>query len=79
VSVAGSPGSRAALLRRDWLRADAVERARYVRVAALPGAAGDAARHRFEADAATRAEEWAATSGWSSSLDGTGPPGHVVP
>ena len=46
----------------------------YIAVSTLPGAAGDAARRHFEADAVTRAEDWAASSGWSPSLDGTGHP-----
>jgi dephospho-CoA kinase len=78
VSRAGSPSWRAALLQRAWLRADAAARARYVAVSALPGAAGDAARHRLAVDAVTRAEDWAASSGWSPSLDGAGHPGLVV-
>ena len=74
VSRAGSPAWRAALLEREWLRADAAARARYIAVSTLPGAAGDAARRHFAADAVTRAEDWAASSGWSPSLDGTGHP-----
>jgi dephospho-CoA kinase len=79
VSEAGSPAWRAALLWRDWLRDDASARAEYVRAATVPGAAGDAARHRFEADGRTRAEGWAASSGWSPPPDGAGHPGRVVP
>jgi dephospho-CoA kinase len=72
VSTAGSPAWRAALLQREWLRADAAARARYVAVSTLPGAAGDVARRRFATDAVTRAEDWAASSGWSPSLDEAG-------
>jgi len=79
VSGAGSPAWRAALLWRDWLRDDASARAEYVRAARVPGRAGDAARHRFEADGRTRAEGWAASSGWSPPSDGAGHPGRVVP
>ena len=78
VSPAGSPAWRAALLWRDWLRDDGAARAQYARAAVLPGAAGDAARHRFEVDAVTRAEDWAAASGWSPSSDGAAGAGHVV-
>ena len=78
VSPAGSSAWRAALLWRDWLRDDAAARAQYARTAVLASAAGDAARHRFEADAVARAEDWAASSGWSPSAGGAGRPGHVV-
>jgi dephospho-CoA kinase len=78
VSEAGSPAWRAALLRRDWLRRDVRARARYVEVAALPGAAGKAARHRLEDDAVARAEDWAASSGWSPPSSGVGEPGRPV-
>jgi dephospho-CoA kinase len=78
VSGAGSPAWRAALLKREWLRADAAARARCIAVSTLPGAAGDVARRHFAADAVTRAEDWAASSGWSPSLDGTGHPGRTV-
>ena len=66
VSPAGAPAWRGALLWRDWLRDDAAARAQYARAAVLPGAA---VRHRFEADAVARAEEWAAASGWSPPSD----------
>ncbi len=70
VRTRGSASWRAALLRRDWLRADAAARAHRVRLAAVPGAAGDAARHRWEEAAAARAEDWAASSGWTPSSGG---------
>jgi dephospho-CoA kinase len=54
---AGSPAARAALLWRDWLRADAAARAE----------CGD--RPTGSSLAFTRAEEWAASSGWTPSLD----------
>ena len=67
--AAGSPAWRAALLRRDWLRDDAVARAR------APGwrccAAQTGRRRRpWEEAAVTRMDDWAASSGWSASLDG---------
>ena len=55
--VAGSPTWRAALLWRDWLRADGLSRTEY----------GD--RPMGSSTAFTRAEEWAASSGWTPSLD----------
>jgi dephospho-CoA kinase len=54
---AGSPAWRAALLWRDWLRADGASRAEY----------GD--RPTSSSTSFTRAEEWAASSGWTPSLD----------
>ena len=54
---AGSPAWRAALLWRDWLRADGASRAEY----------GD--RPTSSSTQFTRAEEWAASSGWTPSLD----------
>jgi dephospho-CoA kinase len=53
---AGSPAWRATLLWRDWLRADAASRAEY----------GD--RPASSSTSFTRAEEWAASSGWTPSL-----------
>src|SRR6185436_21065029 len=44
----GSAAWRAALLRRDWLRADAAARAERIRSAMLPGADGEAERRRWE-------------------------------
>jgi hypothetical protein len=38
-------------------------------LAALPGAAGRAARSRWDQAAATRMDDWAASSGWVPSLD----------
>ena len=60
VRVAGSPGWRSALLRRDWLRAD--DQARSAYGSASNGAGIDEVEF-------TRAEEWAASSGWAPSLD----------
>jgi dephospho-CoA kinase len=54
---AGSSAWRAALLWRDWLRADGTSRAEY----------GD--RPPSSSTSFTRAEEWAASSGWTPSLD----------
>jgi len=73
--AAGSSAWRAALLRRDWLRNDAVARAERSRLSMLRGADGDAAQGRWEEAAITRMDDWAASSGWSVSLDGvrTGP------
>jgi dephospho-CoA kinase len=68
--AAGSPAWRAALLRRDWLRDDAVARAERARLAMLRGADGEAAQSRWEEAAVTRMDDWAASSGWSASLDG---------
>ena len=69
VRPAGSPAWRAALLRRDWLRADAAARAGHARLAALPDGERSRARQRWDRDAVTRAEDWAATSGWRPSLE----------
>ncbi|MCE0767089.1 dephospho-CoA kinase [Pseudonocardia kujensis] len=75
VRVHGSPGWCYALLFRDWLRADEPARAEYLQVkrAAAAEFAGDpdAARYvgRKESwfDAALpRAEQWAASTGWSA-------------
>jgi dephospho-CoA kinase len=68
--AAGSSAWRAALLRRDWLREDAVARAERSRLTMLRGADGEAAQRRWEEVAITRMDDWAASSGWSASLDG---------
>jgi dephospho-CoA kinase len=58
--AAGSPAWRAALLRRDWLRSDAVARTEYAHlVRSVPE------KRRWERTASTRAEDWAAASGWA--------------
>jgi dephospho-CoA kinase len=57
VRVAGSPGWRAALLFRDWLRADPVACRTY---AVVP--AGD--RPTWLAEAWPRAQTWATSTGW---------------
>jgi dephospho-CoA kinase len=59
VRGAGSPAWRAALLRRDWLRADATARAEYARLA--PG------EQEWWDGTVTRADDWAASSGWTLS------------
>ena len=64
VRVAGSPAWRAALLWRDWLRADEEARSAY-RTAVADGRPDEAA----SAAEFTRAEEWAASSGWRPSLE----------
>lgn len=64
VRVAGSAAWRAALLWRDWLRADEEARAAY-----RAGVAGDRIGEAPFAREFTRAEEWAASSGWSPSLE----------
>ncbi|GAA4686330.1 dephospho-CoA kinase [Pseudonocardia yuanmonensis] len=74
VRVRDSPGWRLALLFRDWLRADDAAREEYLQVkrAAAAECAGDPDASRyverkepwFDA-AASRAERWAASSGWS--------------
>ena len=64
----GSRAWRAALLRRDWLRAEPSARAEYARVLTLPDGERSRARQRWDRDAVTRAEDWAASSGWSPSL-----------
>jgi dephospho-CoA kinase len=58
--AAGSPAWRAELLWRDWLRADA---------AARSGCRDPSAELRAGGCAITRAEEWAASSGWTPSLE----------
>ena len=71
VREVGSPGWRWALLFRDWLRADAAERAAYAtmktdlagRVASMD-AYVDATEPWFDA-ADARAHEWAARTGWA--------------
>jgi dephospho-CoA kinase len=74
----GSPGWRDALLFRDWLRADPVARDEYLalkreaaaRDATDPDAGNYVAMKEPWFDAALpRAERWAATSAWVSSLD----------
>ncbi|HEX5812397.1 MAG TPA: dephospho-CoA kinase [Pseudonocardia sp.] len=62
---AGSPSWRADLLWRDWLRADAVARGE-CREPSVDPRAGQCAVTRH---AITRAEEWAASSGWTPSLE----------
>ena len=62
---AGSPSWRADLLWRDWLRADAVARAECREPSVDPRAGQCAVTRR----AITRAEEWAASSGWTPSLE----------
>lgn len=62
---AGSPPWRADLLWRDWLRADAVARAECREPSVDPHAGQCAGTRR----AITRAEEWAASSGWTPSLE----------
>ena len=57
---AGSPAWRADLLWRDWLRADG---------AARSGCRDPSAVPRAGECAITRAEEWAASSGWTPSLE----------
>jgi dephospho-CoA kinase len=64
VRVAGSAAWRAALLWRDWLRADEEARSAY-RTAVADGRPDEAASAREF----TRAEEWAASSGWTPSLE----------
>jgi dephospho-CoA kinase len=66
VRAANSPAWRAALLWRDWLRADEPARSAYRR--GTTGGPCDGAVF-------TRAEEWAASSGWAPSLDGVRGPG----
>jgi dephospho-CoA kinase len=66
VRAAGSPAWRAALLRRDWLRADEHARSAYRQWGSSDSTDGA----MF-----TRAEEWAASSGWAPSLDGMRGPG----
>ena len=75
VQVIGSPAWRQALLLRDWLRSDPAGRASYVD-AVRRGAAESGGPDRYaRAEAAwferavTPAETWAASSGWSPSLD----------
>lgn len=64
--AAGSPAWRAAVLRRDWLRSDARARAERAELTYR----GAAARDDWDRSAVTRAEDWAASSGWTPSLDG---------
>ncbi|NHA67276.1 dephospho-CoA kinase [Phycicoccus flavus] len=71
VREVGSPGWSDALLLRDWLRAEPVERDGYARLEAglaarRPGPTNDAAdRRAWVADALPRARGWAARSGWA--------------
>jgi GrpB-like predicted nucleotidyltransferase (UPF0157 family) len=67
---AGSPVWRASLLRRDWLRDDGAARAAYARMTVLSAAEGEPSWRRWERLAVTRAEDWAASSGWTPSLHG---------
>lgn len=77
VRESGSPEWRNTLLFRDWLRAVPVARAEYLSIkksaVAACGADPDARRYVAQkepwfAAAAERAEEWAASTGWSPSL-----------
>jgi dephospho-CoA kinase len=70
VRTAGSPRWRAALLRRDWLRSDAAALADCARLARLPTPERTLAERQWEESAVTRAEDWAASSGWTPSLQG---------
>lgn len=71
----GSPGWRYALLVRDWLRADGAARSEYLQFKreAQNESRGDPARyvalkeHWFDA-VSPRAEQWAVSSGWVTSL-----------
>jgi dephospho-CoA kinase len=74
----GSPGWRYALLFRDWLRADPAARDEYlaVKVDAAERFGDDPDADRYVElkepwfdHADQRAEQWAATSGWTPSLD----------
>ncbi|MFC4949607.1 dephospho-CoA kinase [Pseudonocardia sp. GCM10023141] len=78
VREVGSPGWRYALLLRDWLRADTAARDEYrdLKIATAARYAGDADAARYAEEkepwfdaAEPRAERWAASSGWSPSLD----------
>jgi dephospho-CoA kinase len=66
VRAAGSPAWRAALLWRDWLRADERARSAYRE---------EATSDPTDGAMFTRAEEWAASSGWAPSLEGVRGPG----
>jgi dephospho-CoA kinase len=65
VVAAGSSTWRSALLRRDWLRSDAVARAEYLHLWRSRPAQRDPAERWWEHTALSRAEEWAAASGWT--------------
>ncbi|GAA4355379.1 dephospho-CoA kinase [Angustibacter luteus] len=71
VRVVGSPGWRAALLLRDWWRADAVERSAYQgekqRLAAATDSAAEYAdaKEAWFAVAVDRAVAWGRRSGWA--------------
>ena len=71
----GSAPWRADLVQRDWLRADAAAREERVALAALPDAERGRALRHWAKFAVTRAEDWAASSGWTPSLDAVGPTG----
>jgi dephospho-CoA kinase len=77
VREVGSPGWRAALLFRDWLRADPVARTEYLTIKQTAqlrfGADPDPSRYsqvkaHFLDAALSKAERWAASSGWTASL-----------
>jgi dephospho-CoA kinase len=78
VRAAGSAVWRAALLRRDWLRADPAARAECAALATLPDGERSRARQRWDRAAVTRAEDWAASSRWSPSLEGVAHTGRAV-
>jgi dephospho-CoA kinase len=76
VQVTGSPGWRQVLLLRDWLRADAAARASCLRTKRRASAESDGNHDRYAQvkaawfdGAVVNAEGWAASSGWSPSLD----------
>ena len=74
--VVGSPGWRDALRLRDWLRADAGGRAEYAASERRSVAAGGAELPvQDPSQFVVAAEEWAASSGWVPSLNGTNPDG----
>jgi len=72
LQVVGSPGWRDALRLRDWLRADAGGRAEYAAAERRSVAVGGA---ELPSQFAVAANEWAASSGWVPSLNGTNPDG----
>lgn len=74
--VVGSPGWRDALRLRDWLRADAGGRAEYAAAERRSVAAGGAELPvQDPSQFVVAAAEWAASSGWVPSLNGTNPDG----
>jgi dephospho-CoA kinase len=74
--VIGSPGWRDALRLRDWLRADAMARAEYAAAERRAVAAGSTELPvQHPSQFVVAAEEWAASSGWAPSLNGTNPDG----